>query len=257
MDESDETDCPLHCSPCSKEGMFKCHKRCQCIPINYVCDASPDCDDRSDEIGCPKVSTPSPTPTPTPRSLCDNNQAYRQCVFNCERKCHSLLIECKERRECKPGCTCENGLVSNGTFCVLPTECICYDEVLKVYKEAGETWQRNCQTCACFNDSITCTPKICPELYCPAPRMLVQKPGKCCKECVIVTPAPPTRPPEKKCLMSEFKCDANNCIPKEWVCDGERDCFNAEDERFCKTTPKTCADALGKSFFLNARYTVF
>ena len=254
-DESDETGCPQHCTVCSK-AMFKCHKTCQCISINFVCDNYNDCSDKSDEIGCPVKSTTTqlPTtsmtmsPTPTSHPSCPNNKIFKTCVRTCMTKCHYLLIKCKENaRKCQPGCTCETGLVSNGTFCVLPTACSCYDTVLHAYKEAGERWERNCKICYCFNDSIICQDKLCPNQYCPPPKFFIKKTGMCCKECVSGTVAPTERVTTTKstCLISEYRCNTHKCIPKEWVCDGERDCYDAEDERACSTTPKSCFKPLG------------
>lgn len=38
------------------------------------------------------------------------------------------------------------------------------------------------------------------------------------------------------CTATEFECD-RQCIPKDWRCDGSKDCHNGEDERNCTRTP--------------------
>ena len=37
-------------------GKFRCVSSKKCIPSVYQCDDDPDCDDRSDEIGCTNTS---------------------------------------------------------------------------------------------------------------------------------------------------------------------------------------------------------
>ncbi len=53
FDNADEKDCPpITCSA----SQFKCNNLNQCIHESYKCDGIPDCDDGSDELGCPSVS---------------------------------------------------------------------------------------------------------------------------------------------------------------------------------------------------------
>lgn len=33
------------------------------------------------------------------------------------------------------------------------------------------------------------------------------------------------------CTDDHFKCDSGVCISREWLCDGDHDCSNGEDER--------------------------
>ena len=259
LDNSDETGCPKNCPLCSKYN-FKCHKACECISIYWVCDGSADCADQSDELGCPAVtSTPSKpttetsttprTPTPTTHPPCPNNKIYKSCARNCENKCQYLLDDCIEtNRNCQQGCGCPKGLVGNGTFCVLLSACSCYDSVSKLYYQAGERWERNCEVCTCFANAMACHKKTCLKPYCPPPKVLKTIPGECCPKCIYGT-FPPTTVSSttiKTCLADEFMCRNNECIPKEWVCDGERDCFHADDERGCMEKPKDCFQAVGK-----------
>lgn len=74
-------------------------------------------------------------------------------------------------------------------------------------------------------------------------------PGECCEKCVdgqtqTTTEAPTTTP--KTCSNTEYMChEDKKCIPNDWVCDGERDCYDASDERTCKTIKDGCFDAIG------------
>ena len=306
-DNSDETGCPTNCPICSKLD-FKCHKTCQCITMYFVCDNDHECSDKSDEIGCPKSNATHPTTTtgpttttqvvstkqtttaerlttrqhttrqpttvqsttqqqtttveqtttprtPLPPMSCENNHIYKSCSRTCKQKCAYLTYNCiEDSRQCAPGCGCQNNLVSNGTFCVLPSECSCYDYLNGRFARPNEKWRCGCSTCTCFNNAIVRTPQQCPSpAPCPYPRRMVLEPGKCCKTCKSgpfpTTAAPPTSTPVV-CRADFFKCDGKRCISNEWVCDGERDCADATDELYCTTLKQPeCNDAIGNHFF--------
>ncbi|XP_057293691.1 coagulation factor V-like [Hydractinia symbiolongicarpus] len=76
---------------------------------------------------------------------------------------------------------------------------------------------------------------------------LKTKPGDCCPTCVAGTFQPTTLATTSKptCLLSEFLCGNGQCIPKHWVCDDERDCFHADDERNCTTKKPYCFAPIG------------
>ena len=251
---NDESGCPSSCPLCSKEN-FKCHKTCQCTSIYFVCDGNMECNDGSDELGCPMHTTPlSPTSTNVKTTstistipACPNNKIYKDCSWNCKNLCSYLLKDCFENsRECNPGCGCDEGLLNNGTHCVLPSSCSCYDSTSMVYHKGGEHWERNCQRCSCFNNTITCVLKECPKLYCPPPYFTIN--DGCCSKCISGTLPPTTTITSTViiCLNDEFMCSDQKCIPNEWLCDGERDCYDAGDERTCDTKKPNCFQPVGK-----------
>lgn len=83
---------------------------------------------------------------------------------------------------------------------------------------------------------------------------LVKIPGECCEKCVEgtlppTTTAPTTTPPS--CGRQQFMCHVDGkCIPKNWECDGERDCYDASDERSCIGIKDNCFDTIGMYSFL-------
>ncbi|WP_181696202.1 hypothetical protein [Nocardia sp. GTS18] len=36
------------------------------------------------------------------------------------------------------------------------------------------------------------------------------------------------------CEPTEFKCDNDRCVQKQWLCDGDDDCGDGTDERNCQ-----------------------
>jgi len=40
---------------------------------------------------------------------------------------------------------------------------------------------------------------------------------------------------EGECLPGEYRCADNSCIPERWVCDGNRDCDQGDDEFSCSS----------------------
>ena len=59
------------------------------------------------------------------------------------------------------------------------------------------------------------------------------------------------------CSEGQFICSSGICIPETWVCDGDADCSNAEDEIICS---KQCTLTLHSLYLyttvldLHARY---
>lgn len=72
---------------------------------------------------------PSPTLPPAPVPICQNNQVWRICVSGCEGDCQFMRnsYSCAAN-ECESMCGCPKGLKNNGTHCVPPSSCDCFDK---------------------------------------------------------------------------------------------------------------------------------
>lgn len=288
-DNSDEEGCPYNCSPCSKLN-FKCHKTCKCLSWNYVCDNDLECEDGSDEIGCPESNSttsttqqttthttpvvqttattgttrrtepPTTQRTTTPLTttapiICLNNHIVKSCIMTCQQKCAYLTHNCVEdSRNCSRGCGCPDNLLSNGTFCILPAECACFDYGIKRFLRPYQTIIQDCVKYTCFNNAIRRTPVECQSesAPCPPPRRWITRRGECCKVCVSAdqTTMPPVTTTPTVCRAGFFLCGSNEkCVSNQWLCDGERDCIDASDEMNCNTTKPICYDAIGQFVF--------
>ncbi|KAK1803404.1 hypothetical protein P4O66_020832 [Electrophorus voltai] len=139
--------------PCTHEE-FTC-KSGTCIPLEYVCDKRPDCEDLSDETSCE-----APTPPPAPQSTRRPTTTMRRPPLG--------LGPCRADQA-----TCQSG------------ECISRD-----YLCDGE------RDCSDGSDELKCG-----------------------------TPSP--------CEPNEFKCQNGRCALKLWRCDGDNDCQDNSDEMDC------------------------
>ncbi|XP_069802948.1 basement membrane-specific heparan sulfate proteoglycan core protein isoform X4 [Dendropsophus ebraccatus] len=177
--------------------------------------------------------------TPSMRSCLSNE-------FTCKNgECILLEYRCDQRHDCRDmsdeeGCV-EPVLCGDNEFACGSGECI-----PRVYYCDGRP------DCADSSDETTCRG---PGVVATSPTITTRP---------IITPRPPTTPPPiytrplviattpfkrstpkppidaaRPCRREEARCPNGQCIPREYLCDGERDCKDGSDELNCGT-PSPC-----------------
>ncbi|KAM4703219.1 basement membrane-specific heparan sulfate proteoglycan core protein [Rhinophrynus dorsalis] len=187
-----------------------------------------------------------PAVTPSSRPCTDSE-------FTCASgDCVPLEYRCDQRHDCRDmsdeeGCTEESQKCADSEFLCGSGEC-----VPKRYlcdgrsdcRDNSDEW--NCgQRPEVFTPQIPTTSFVTrspittarpttatPKIY-TRPHFIATTPFK------RLTPKPPLDLDERQCRRDEARCPNGQCIPRDYLCDGEKDCKDGSDELSCGT-PSPC-----------------
>jgi len=243
-DNSDEQSCPS--SQCDANTQFRCNNG-QCVNKKWKCDLEKDCQDGSDEANCTKspVACASNTLTCKTGGMCLPKGWRCDGDHDCpdgsdEQDCSSSDAECQDWQfRCNNGhcifstwkcdgdadCSdnsdesdCEAHTNSTGTDLIIPEPNFpkgdCNEWMFKCKSEQCIPFWWKCDgvaDCSDRSDEEDCGP------------IKNRTAGQ-------VTTSKPFEPAVVGCSANKFQCHNGQCIWSAWLCDGENDCHDGEDE---------------------------
>ncbi|CAI9739540.1 and LDL-receptor class A domain-containing 2 [Octopus vulgaris] len=185
-----------------RKGEFDCGNK-QCIPLAFVCDVIPDCDNDRDEENCTVIDITLPPPH---RKACKPNEFYCD-----ENQCIPKDYVCDVIPDCENGHDELNCSVptSNSSQAALKG-CIdgfkpCLDGVCV----SGNKFCDGLPDCLDKSDEFNCT------LFGSTTNITAKK----------------------ACFSNQFQCKNGRCIPQHQRCDDWPDCEDKSDEEKCIVPP--------------------
>ncbi|BFZ23346.1 hypothetical protein BsWGS_26385 [Bradybaena similaris] len=258
-DGSDEADCVQECT----QEEFRCSNG-QCVPRSVRCDRRYDCQDGSDERECVQECTQeefrcsngqcvSRSVRCDRRYDCQDGSDERECEPQCtdrefrctNNQCVDLSAQCNGRVECSDGSDERNCGV---TVTISPQQ---------MRKRTGTSASFICQVTGISPTRVVWirrTGGAMPpqavdangrltiinlrvedsgDYVCQAATTAGNFEAVARLEVEYIGPPTATPPPDGPCSREESTCSNGQCIPKDYVCDGEQDCTDGSDERSC------------------------
>ncbi|XP_020641434.3 von Willebrand factor [Pogona vitticeps] len=94
------------------------------------------------------------------RPRCPVGLEYKECTSPCAKTCQNLNINEVCQEKCVDGCSCPEGKLLDGDFCVESSECSCVHSG-KHYPPGSSVYQ-DCNSCICRHGIWICSNEPCP-----------------------------------------------------------------------------------------------
>ncbi|XP_067405392.1 low-density lipoprotein receptor-related protein 2 isoform X6 [Emydura macquarii macquarii] len=256
-----------HCLPMCSSTQFLCADSERCIPIWWKCDGQRDCRDGSDEpptcphrycrVGqfqCSDGNCTSPhflcnaLPDCPDRSdedhiLCANHQCETHQWQCANKRCIPEAWQCDKEDDCgdnsdEDSSHCASRTCSPGQFKCDNGRCIPQSWKCDVDDDCGDNSDEPFHEC--MGPAYRCdnhTEFSCRTNYRCIPLWAVCNGYDDCRDnsdeqgCEEMTCNP----------LGDFRCDNHRCIPLRWKCDGDNDCGDESDENNC--SPRECTES--------------
>ncbi|XP_049843588.1 basement membrane-specific heparan sulfate proteoglycan core protein isoform X30 [Schistocerca gregaria] len=238
----------------------------ECLPASTRCNGRQECEDGSDEAGCPP---PAVTECAVGEFLCDLSRcilASQRCdgVRDCddgtdEHECPTQACDPRTQWQCNMGECIDQRLVCDGKrdcprdgsdeencLTCLPSEFKCQDQSRCIDQSLRCDGRYDCPDGS--DEGDLCTEPSPPDsgsaTTC-APSQFTCRDGTCIeasRHCDRTFDCPDYSDEERcegVCVPGEFPCaDGSQCVPEYQRCDGRRNCRDGSDEEDCEG----CAD---------------
>ncbi|XP_074926235.1 low-density lipoprotein receptor-related protein 2 [Chelonoidis abingdonii] len=256
-----------HCLPMCSSTQFLCADSERCIPIWWKCDGQRDCRDGSDEpptcphrycrVGqfqCSDGNCTSPhflcnaLPDCPDRSdedhvLCANHQCETHQWQCANKRCIPEAWQCDKEDDCgdnsdEDSSHCASRTCSPGQFKCDNGRCIPQSWKCDVDDDCGDHSDEPFHEC--MGPAYRCdnhTEFSCRTNYRCIPLWALCNGYDDCRDnsdeqgCEEMTCNP----------LGDFRCDNHRCIPLRWKCDGDNDCGDGSDENNC--SPRECTES--------------